>query len=182
MRLYYSGRNEVHHTYQGRLTGRSTGTKTPHIMTKRKNRSATSQSTWGKTIDGQPVKVRSDEMIPTRLSISSAPKAAYNHGNLLPLQNITQELSIQATLEEFLTEIETDTLLSLVYNRILRPTAMSNVQSWYEGSSLWLNNNKLPLSGQRISEFLSNIGQSNIPEEFMERFAAHIRTKRDSSL
>ncbi|HWQ65521.1 MAG TPA: IS1634 family transposase [Methanospirillum sp.] len=128
----------------------------------------------GKNIDGQPVKIRSDEMIPARMSVCSAPKAAYAHGNLLPLQNITQELSIQASLEEFLNEIETDTLLSLVYNRILRPTAMSNVQSWYEGSSLWLNNNKLPISGQRISEFLSNIGQSNIPEEFMERFAAHI--------
>mgnify|MGYP001767317556 CR=1 FL=1 len=128
----------------------------------------------GKNIDGQPVRVRSDEMIPARISASSAPKAAYVHGSLIPLQNITQELSIQATLEEFLNELETDTLLSLVYNRILRPTAMSNVQSWYEGSSLWLNNNKLPLSGQRISEFLSNIGQSNIPEAFMERFAAHI--------
>ena len=73
----------------------------------------------GKNIDGQPVKVRSDEMIPTRMSVSSAPKSAYNHGNLLPLQSITQELSIQATLEEFLSESETDTLLALVYNRIL---------------------------------------------------------------
>ncbi|KAF5085467.1 IS1634 family transposase [Methanospirillum sp. J.3.6.1-F.2.7.3] len=128
----------------------------------------------GKNIDGQPVKVRSDDMIPARMSVSSAPKAAYNHGNLLPLQSITQELSIQATLEEFLSESETDTLLALVYNRILRPTAMTNVQTWYEGSSLWLSNNKLPLSGQRISEFLANLGQKNIPEEFMSRFAAHI--------
>lgn len=127
----------------------------------------------GKNIDGQPVKVRNNEMIPVRMSASSAPKAAYNHGNLLPLQSITQELSIQASLEEFFTETETDTILALTYNRILRPTAMSNVQSWYEGSSLWLTNNKLPLSGQRISELFANIGQSNIPAEFMERFAAH---------
>lgn len=128
----------------------------------------------GKNIDGQPVKVRSDTMIPARMSASSAPKAAYNHGNLLPLQSITQELSIQSTLEEFLNETETDSLLALTYNRILRPTAMTNVQSWYEGSSLWLANNKLPLSGQRISELLAEIGQSNIPEMFMERFTAHI--------
>jgi hypothetical protein len=87
----------------------------------------------GKNINGQPVKVRSDDMIPARLSVSSAPKAAYNHGNLLPLQSITQELSIQTILEEFLSESETDTLLALVYNRILRPTAMTNVQTWYEG-------------------------------------------------
>ncbi len=128
----------------------------------------------GKNIDGQPVKVRSSDMIPSRMVVSSAPKFAYNHGNLLPLQSITQELSIQATLEEFLSETETDTLLTLVYNRILRPTAMTNVQVWYEGSSLWLNNNKLPLSSQRISEFLANLGQKDIPEEFMRRFAAQI--------
>jgi len=128
----------------------------------------------GKNIDGQPVKVRSSDMIPARMVVSSAPKSAYNHGNLLPLQSITQELSIQATLEEFLSETETDTLLTLVYNRILRPTAMTNVQVWYEGSSLWLNNNKLPLSIQRISEFLANLGQKDIPEKFMRRFAAQI--------
>jgi transposase len=128
----------------------------------------------GKNIDGQPVKVRSSDMIPARMVVSSAPKFAYNHGNLLPLQSITQELSIQATLEEFLSETETDTLLTLVYNRILRPTAMTNVQVWYEGSSLWLNNNKLPLSSQRISEFLANLGKKDIPEEFMRRFAAQI--------
>ena len=128
----------------------------------------------GKNIDGQPVKVRSSDMIPARMVVSSAPKFAYNHGNLLPLQSITQELSIQATLEEFLSETETDTLLTLVYNRILRPTAMTNVQVWYEGSSLWLNNNKLPLSIQRISEFLANLGQKDIPEKFMRRFAAQI--------
>ena len=128
----------------------------------------------GKNIDGQPVKVRSSDMIPSRMVVSSAPKFAYNHGNLLPLQSITQELSIQATLEEFLSETETDTLLTLVYNHILRPTAMTNVQVWYEGSSLWLNNNKLPLSSQRISEFLANLGQKDIPEKFMRRFAAQI--------
>ena len=128
----------------------------------------------GKNIDGQPIRVRNSEMIPVQMSASSAPRAAYTHGNLLPLQSITQELSIQATLEEFLSETETDTILSLVYNRILRPTAMTNVQSWYEGSSLWLRNNKLPLSGQRIGELLENIGKSNIPQEFMDRFVAHI--------
>ena len=128
----------------------------------------------GKNIDGQPIRVRSSTMIPTQMSASSAPKFAYTHGNILPLQNITQELSIQVTLDELLTETETDTLLALAYNRILRPSAMTNIQSWYEGSSLWLHNKELPLSGQRISEFLSNLGRSNIPKEFMERFAAHV--------
>ncbi len=89
----------------------------------------------GKNIDGKPVKVRDADMVPIQISESSVPKTAYTHGNLLPLQTITQELSIQATLEELLTE--TDTLLTLVYNRIIRPTAMTNVKSWYEGSSLF---------------------------------------------
>ena len=128
----------------------------------------------GKNIEGQPVRVRDKEMIPVELTASSAPKAAYTHGNLIPLEKIVQELGIYQGLEHFLNEIEIETLLALAYNRVVRPTAMNNVQTWYEGSSLWLKNPKLPLSSQRISELLALIGRSNIPEHFMNQFAASI--------
>lgn len=124
----------------------------------------------GKNIEGQPIRVRDEHMIPIEMTASSAPKSAYTHGNLLPLQKITQDLSIQTILENFLNEVETDTIITLAYNRVVRPMAMCNVQTWYESSSLWLNNSDLPLTSQRISEILGAIGRSNIPEQFMNQF------------
>ena len=53
----------------------------------------------GKNIDGKPVQVRSEPMIPASMRVADAPVGAYTHGNLLPLQKITEELSIRSTLE-----------------------------------------------------------------------------------
>jgi transposase len=128
----------------------------------------------GKNIDGEIVRVRQEKMVPSGKGVLSAPKAAFTHGNLEIVQNIVQELSILETLDKIFNEIERDTVLALVYNRVLRPTAMCNVQSWFEGSSLWLSNPDLPLSSQRISEFLANIGRGNIPEQFMVDFCSKI--------
>jgi Transposase len=128
----------------------------------------------GKNIDGQPVRVRDEQMKPAGKTLNMAPKCAYTHGNLLPLQKITQDLSLQSTLETFLSEDETDTVLALAYNRVLRPLALQNVQTWFEGSSLWLSNPDLNLAGQRLSEFLAALGKSNVPSAFMDAFTAQI--------
>jgi len=128
----------------------------------------------GKNIDGEIVRVRQEKMVPAGKGVLSAPKAAFTHGNLEVVQNIVQELSIIETLDKIFNEIERDTVLALVYNRVLRPTAMCNVQTWFEGSSLWLSNPDLSLSSQRISELLANIGRGNIPEQFMADFCSKI--------
>ncbi|WP_292392267.1 IS1634 family transposase [Methanoculleus sp. UBA303] len=128
----------------------------------------------GKNIDGQPVRVRDEPMVPVAKTIIDAPIGAYTHGNLLPLQKITQELSLQSTLEEFLNADETDVVLALAYNRVLRPLALQNVQTWFEGSSLFLQNPHLPLASQRLSEILASLGKSNVPTLFMDRFTSLI--------
>jgi transposase len=45
--------------------------------------------------------------------------------------------------------------------------AMHTIQTWYEETSLILDHPDLPLTSQNISELLSEIGQSGVPEQFM---------------
>ena len=54
---------------------------------------------------------------------------------------------------------------ALAFNRIIRPTAMKNVDSWYEGTALVLESPQIDLAGQRVSELLCRLGESNIPEQ-----------------
>ena len=55
----------------------------------------------GKNIDGQPVKVRSSDMIPSRMVVSSAPKFAYNHGNLLPFKVLLKSFQFRQHWKNF---------------------------------------------------------------------------------
>jgi len=128
----------------------------------------------GKNINNQIVRVRQEKMVPASKGVSSTPKTAFNYGNLIVVQKIVEDLSVLEILDSLFNETERDTVLALVYNRILRPTAMCNVQSWFEGSALCLSNSDLPLSSQRISELLEKIGSSNIPEQFMAGFCKKV--------
>ncbi|MDI6719125.1 MAG: IS1634 family transposase [Methanomicrobiales archaeon] len=130
----------------------------------------------GKNINGSPVKVRS-EPVP---GIASVPKAAYTHGNLLPLHQIVQELRMDEYLGDLATEEEKETILALAIHRILRPSAMHLVAAWYEENSLSLDHPDLPLSSQQISDLLSTLGESGVPEEFMHRLMRDLGT--DSTL
>ena len=119
----------------------------------------------GKNVNGVPVKVRT-EGIPGP-SISAVPKEAYTYGNLIPLQKIIQDLHIDEYLAQLASASEKETILALAINRILHPVSMHLVSTWYEESSLFLANPKLRLSSQTISNLLSAIGNSGVPEEFM---------------
>lgn len=126
----------------------------------------------GKNVNGAPVKVRSEPVT----GITSVPKAAFTHGNLLPLRQVVEELQIDRHLEDLKTEEEKDTILVLALHRILRPSAMHLVASWYEESSLSLDHPDLPLSSQQISELLTRIGESGMPEAFMQRLIRDMGT------
>jgi transposase len=129
----------------------------------------------GKNIGGKPVKVREETLVPVKEYAPASLRSAYTYGNLLPLQKVTDDLSITALLSSFFSEANSKTVLALAYNRILRPTAMQNVQPWYEGSALYLEDKDLPLSSQRISELLARIGDSGIPDQFMAALCAHLQ-------
>ena len=66
---------------------------------------------------------------------------------------------------------------ALAFNRIVRPTAMKNVDSWYEGTSLALESPQINFTSQRISELLGRLGESNIPDRFMSQLIEGTGTK-----
>ncbi|WP_449405513.1 IS1634 family transposase [Methanofollis tationis] len=131
----------------------------------------------GKNIDGKPVKVRTE---PAGASIASVPTNAYSHGPFLPLLAIIKDLHLDEYLSSLTSEIETNVILALSMNRVVRPMAMHLISSWYEDTSLFLTHPDLPLSSQRISELLSEIGESGVPDAFMTSLLRGIGT--DSTL
>jgi transposase len=118
----------------------------------------------GKNVNGVPLKVRTEV---SETESHSAPRAAHTYGHLLPLQEIIQDLHLDDYLKGTATEQDAQTILALALNRIVRPMAMHSIQTWYEETSLILDNPELQLNSQRISELLSEIGESGIPEQFM---------------
>jgi len=118
----------------------------------------------GKNVNGVPMKVRTELSEAGR---HSAPRTAHTYGHLIPLQAIIQELHLDEYLKGTVTEPDKQAILALALNRVVRPMAMHNIQMWYEETSLILDHPELPLTSQNISELLSEIGESGIPEHFM---------------
>jgi len=118
----------------------------------------------GKNVNGVPLKVRTDVSETER---HSAPRTAHTYGHLIPLQAIIQDLHLDEYLKGTATEPDKHAILALALNRVVRPTAMHNIQTWYEETSLILDHPELPLTSQNVSELLSGIGESGIPEQFM---------------
>jgi transposase len=118
----------------------------------------------GKNVNGVPLKVRTE--IPEAEG-HSTPRAAHTYGHLIPLQTIIQDLHLDRYLKKTVKEPDAQTILTLALNRVVRPMAMHGIQTWYEETSLILDHPELPLTSQNISELLSEIGESGIPEQFM---------------
>lgn len=143
----------------------------------------------GRNINGKPVRVRdalnsSDEILSDKTSsdeISAStckPINAYNYGEFLPLQKITDELNIEEYLGDLFNEKDRNMILSMAFNRVTRPTAMYNIKTWYENSTLSLQWPELPLKSQNISNLLAKIGDSDIPSMFMSKMLRSLGTKR----
>jgi transposase len=143
----------------------------------------------GRNINGRPVRVRdalnsSDGILSDNIesdeisSPSSKPINAYNYGEFLPLQKITDELKIEEFLGDLFNEKDRNMILALALNRVIRPTAMYNIKTWYENSTLSLQWPELPLKSQNISNLLAKIGDSDIPSMFMGKMLRGLGTKR----
>ena len=111
----------------------------------------------GKNVNGKPVKVREELNRNPDLLTPSIPRHSFNYGELLPVFSIINDLQIDTHLDDLIDEMEKDMLITLSINRIVRPTAMHNIKTWYEGSALSLEYPELPLTSQNISELLKNI-------------------------
>jgi hypothetical protein len=107
----------------------------------------------GKNVDGMVVKMRSDIS-------STLPRSSYNWGEFIPLLSTIEELHIDDHLN-LLNERDKKMVLALSINRVVRPTAMHNIKTWYENS--FLSKDPLPLTSQQISDLLARIGDSDVP-------------------
>lgn len=136
----------------------------------------------GRNVDGQPVRMRSapDEVkakTKTNTKKTAPIKSSFDYGPIFVLQSIMKELNLDRYLDALLPPSEVSMVRALAFNRIIRPTAMKNVESWYEGTTLALESPQIDLAGQRVSELLGRLGESNIPDRFMSQLIEGTGTK-----
>ena len=114
----------------------------------------------GKLVDGEIKRIN-----------MSLPVNAFDYGDIVPLINIIEELTINNILKELLPENKSNLLLTIAINRLVNPVSMDNIKTWYERTYLHeLYGNKLPLSSSSLSTFLEKLGSSNINMEFCSKF------------
>ncbi len=134
----------------------------------------------GRNVDGQPVRMRSapeEVKEKTKKKKTMAIKSSFDYGSIFVLQSIMDDLNLDRYLEGLLPPLEVSMVRALAFNRIIRPTAMKNVDSWYEGTTLALESPQINLTSQRVSELLGRLGESNIPDRFMSRLTEGTGTK-----
>ena len=111
----------------------------------------------GKNVNGVPVKVRSQY---------HPPKRVLSYGEFLPLLHIARELELERHLTKFFSSVQTWSLLTMAMSQVIRPRALSHINSWYEGTILSGDHPDLPLSSQSISNLLTKIGETAVHHEF----------------
>jgi transposase len=133
----------------------------------------------GRNVDGKPVRMRSatDDVKEKTKKKTVAIKSSFDYGSIFVLQSIMEELNLDRYLGVLLPPPEVSMVRALAFNRIVRPTAMKNVDSWYEGTSLALESPQINLTSQRVSELLGRLGESNIPDRFMSQLIEGTGTK-----
>lgn len=135
----------------------------------------------GRNIDGEPVRIRSapdDIRAKTKKKAALTVRSSFDYGSILLLQHVTQELKLDQYLHALLSDTEVAMVTAMTFNRLIRPLAMNHIDTWYSGTALVLNDPKISLSGQRISELLDKIGSSNIPDKLMGMLIEQNSTKR----
>lgn len=79
-----------------------------------------------------------------------------------------------ATLLERVFGKETKRLLSLIFYRMLHPSAMIYAKVWYEGNAARFLFNDVNLSSQRVSEFLQSIGHEQLQRDFFNSYISSL--------
>jgi transposase len=123
----------------------------------------------GKNLNGVPVKVRSKDQIP---------KKVLSHGEFIPFRKIAEDLNLEHILSEALPANEILPVLCLAMNYVVRPRALTHIQSWYEGTILIEEHPDLPLSSQSLSRMLSRIGESTANLDFSKALIQGTSTSR----
>ncbi len=86
--------------------------------------------------------------------IAGIPKTALNYGELLPCFAVAETYDLERRLGQYLSPDEVHTVLTLTYNRVIRPLAMNQIASWYQNTILSRKYPNIPLSSQYLSTLL----------------------------
>ena len=119
----------------------------------------------GKDIEGKPVVVR-----------SKLPRRTYSYGEFIPSLDIINQFKFYEILTQYLSEKEAKVILTLAQNRVIRPLALNNIASWFEGTILKKLYDDLPLSSQSLSNLLHKIGESDLPLYFSKHIIGESKT------
>lgn len=100
------------------------------------------------------------------------PRLVYSYGEFIPYLYILKELEINEILNEICPKAKDALVIkTLVLNRLIRPLALQNIKTWFEGTIL-SREGEPALSSQSLSNFLSEISDTSIPQHFISRFVA----------
>ena len=119
----------------------------------------------GKNVDGKPVRVR-----------NKLPRRTYSYGEFLPFLRIAEELKFEELLSRHLPDEKVRTILTLAYNRAIRPLAFSHIKSWYEGTVLSKMFGNIPISSETLSHLMQALGSSDLPLEFSKGLIREVST------
>ena len=83
----------------------------------------------GRNVDGQPVRMRSapDEVKEMTKKKTAVVKSSFDYGPIVVLQSIMEELNLDRYLDDLLPSSEVSMVRALAFNRIIRQTAMKNI-------------------------------------------------------
>jgi transposase len=87
------------------------------------------------------------------------------------LSEYIKKIPLGRLIEKMLPE-ERDTLMGLVFYRILKDSAMAYAHTWMEGNYSRILYPQSRLDSQRISEFLKTLGQEEVWRRFFRRYLA----------
>jgi hypothetical protein len=72
----------------------------------------------------------------------------------LPLQKIIGGLKIEEHLVDLFNEKDRNMIVAMAHNRVIRPTAMYNLKTWYENSALSLRGRTYLLTVKTLAIYL----------------------------
>jgi len=110
----------------------------------------------GKYVDGKPVRVREK---------AKSPEKVYSYGEFIPYLTAIRTLQLEELLGTHLTEHETRVCLTLAVAALLRPEAIHNPGTWFEGSVLSRVFPGLKVSTRSVIKILKKLGETVIPME-----------------
>lgn len=96
-----------------------------------------------------------------RKRLSSIPRSAFDYGDVFVAYRMSQATKVIDTLSEVYGADNTNAIIALACNKIIRETALNNFHTWYEGTYLrTLTPMKSP-SSQNLSRLLDHLGEND---------------------